>query len=75
MHIFLSLSKTIAMSDLMMELKRDSSKMMKHKVPLFAWQDGYFAFSIGESGRRQLVEYIANQKYALRGTRFQSRSA
>ncbi|MBX9738012.1 MAG: transposase, partial [Phycisphaerales bacterium] len=28
----------------------------------FAWQDGYFAFSIGESGVDALRQYIANQK-------------
>lgn len=62
LHLLVSLSKTMALADLMMELKRDSSKMMKHKVPVFQWQDGYFGFSIGQSGVDQLKRYIADQK-------------
>ncbi|MBX3389503.1 MAG: IS200/IS605 family transposase [Phycisphaeraceae bacterium] len=61
-HILLSLSKTLALADLMMEMKRDSSKMMKHNTALFQWQDGYFAFSIGQSGVEELSAYIASQK-------------
>jgi REP element-mobilizing transposase RayT len=62
-HLLLSLSKAVALSDLMLEIKRDTSKWMKeHNVCDFTWQDGYFAFSIGESGVDKLKEYIANQK-------------
>ena len=62
-HLLISLSKTVALSNLMMELKRDSSKWMKeHGVASFAWQDGYFGFSIGESGIPGLRTYFAKQK-------------
>jgi putative transposase len=64
-HLLVSLSKTIALSDLMLELKRDTSKWLKATDPSldhFSWQDGYFAFSIGESGTDALRAYIANQK-------------
>lgn len=61
-HVLIGLAKTVALSSLMMELKRDSSKMLKHQVPHFTWQDGYFGFSIGESARNDLVRYIATQK-------------
>lgn len=70
LHALISLSKTVALSDLMMEVKRDTSKIMKHKVPLFQWQDGYFAFSIGQSGVEQLRAYIAHQKEHHRATDF-----
>lgn len=60
-HLLLSLNKTLALSDLMMELKRDSSKWMRERCN-FEWQDGYFGFSIGESGIDALRTYIATQK-------------
>lgn len=64
-HMFVSLGKTVALSDLMLNVKRDSSKWFKEKDAAlgdFSWQDGYFAFSIGESGADALRVYIANQK-------------
>lgn len=61
-HMLIGLAKTAALSDLMMEIKRDSSKWMKTSRPDFEWQEGYFAFSIGESGVKRLKEYIADQK-------------
>jgi putative transposase len=64
-HMMVSLSKTVALSHLMLEVKRDSSKWIKEKdaaLRAFGWQDGYFGFSIGESGVDALRAYIANQK-------------
>ncbi len=64
-HLFISLGKTASLSDLMLNIKRDTSKWMKeqHDGPAdFAWQDGYFAFSIGESGAPALRAYIADQR-------------
>ena len=61
--MLVSLGKTATLSDLMLNIKRDSSKWMKeHGIDGFAWQDGYFAFSIGESGLDALRAYIAGQK-------------
>lgn len=64
-HMMVSLGKTVVLSELMLHVKRDSSKWIKEKDPplgAFGWQDGYFAFSIGESGVDALRAYIANQK-------------
>jgi len=62
-HMFVSLAKTIALSDLMLNVKRDSSKWLKeHGSREFSWQDGYFGFSIGESGADGLRHYIASHK-------------
>jgi len=64
-HMMVSLGKTVALSGLMLEVKRDSSKWIKDKnaaLREFTWQDGYFGFSIGESGVDALRAYIANQK-------------
>lgn len=62
-HLLVGLSKTMSLSDLLLRIKRDSSRWMKEQgVATFAWQDGYFAFSIGESGVDALRAYIAGQK-------------
>jgi len=73
-HIALSLGRTIAISDLMEEIKRSSSKWIKAKGPQytgFAWQNGYGAFSIGQSQLPSLKRYIANQKEHHRRRTFQ----
>jgi len=63
-HLLVSLGKTVALADLMLNIKRDSSKWIKEQdaaLSAFGWQDGYFAFSIGESVVDALRIYIANQ--------------
>jgi REP element-mobilizing transposase RayT len=61
-HMMVSMSKNVALSDLLLNVKRDSSKWMHERASEFAWQSGYFAFSIGESGAAVLRQYIADQK-------------
>jgi putative transposase len=64
-HIACSLSRTIALSQLIQQIKQDSSKWIKTKgdrFSNFAWQNGYGAFSIGQSQLNDLRGYIANQR-------------
>ncbi len=61
-HLLISLDKNITLSNLLLHIKRDSSKWMKARTNRFNWQDGYFGFSIGESGVDALTRYIAKQK-------------
>ncbi|NIV95382.1 IS200/IS605 family transposase [candidate division KSB1 bacterium] len=64
-HTLTSLSKTITLSKLIEEVKRSSSKWFKTKGDAyknFYWQNGYGAFSIGQSNVEALKKYIANQK-------------
>lgn len=61
-HIAISLSKNAAIAPLVMAIKRDSSRLMHTRVPEFGWQDGYAAFSVGESGLEELLRYIRDQK-------------
>ena len=64
-HLLISLSKNMALSDFTMALKKDASKWIKTKGDAFAdfhWQDGYGAFSIGESQVGALTDYIHGQK-------------
>jgi|ERR1051325_8352570 REP element-mobilizing transposase RayT len=65
LHLLVNMGKTVSLSDLMLNIKRDSSKRVKELAPAlgrFHWQDGYFAFSIGESGVEDLTAYIRRQK-------------
>ena len=64
-HLLISLSKKMAITDLMMVLKKDSSRWIKTKGPTFRdfhWQDGYGAFTIGESQVGAVTDYVRGQK-------------
>jgi REP element-mobilizing transposase RayT len=65
LHLLLSQSKKVPLCHLMEELKKGSSKWIKTKARVFrnfSWQDGYGAFTIGESQVEALKFYIARQK-------------
>lgn len=73
-HLLVSLSKNIALSELLMHTKKDSSKWIKTRAGAprnFGWQDGYSAFSIGESGVENLTAYINDQKVRHKRLSFQ----
>lgn len=73
-HILCVLSRKIALSDLIEQVKKSSSKWIKTKGAAyknFYWQNGYGAFSIGESGVAALKKYIADQKEHQRKKTFQ----
>jgi putative transposase len=63
-HILFTLSKNHSLSQVVMEVKRATSKWIKTQGTGFAkfhWQSGYGAFSIGQSGVEEMKTYIANQ--------------
>lgn len=73
-HLLVSMSKSITVSDLLLEIKRDSSSWIKRGRPSFAgfhWQDGYGAFTIGESQVGALRKYFAGQKEHHKRVSFQ----
>ena len=73
-HILCRLSKTLDVSALIRELKRDSSKWIKEQNPRlqdFEWQAGYGAFSVSPSHVAALSKYIANQVEHHRQESFQ----
>ena len=64
-HTLFSLSRVVTIADVVKEVKAESSKWIKTKGPRFKnfhWQAGYGAFSIGQSGVRDLKRYIRSQK-------------
>ena len=73
-HILCRLGKTVDISELIRELKRDSSKWIKAEQPRlgeFHWQNGYGAFSISPSHVEALTQYISNQEEHHRHETFQ----
>jgi putative transposase len=73
-HLLVSHSKTVAVADYMEDLKKDSSKWIKTQDPqcrVFRWQDGYGAFTVGQSNVGALKRYIAQQKVHHRKVSFQ----
>ncbi|SPE55142.1 conserved hypothetical protein [Verrucomicrobia bacterium] len=73
-HLLLNLSKNIPLAQVVMEVKRGSSKWLKSQGPAygqFHWQGGYGAFSIGQSGVPQLKSYIQRQTEHHRVKSFQ----
>jgi REP element-mobilizing transposase RayT len=64
-HLLVSMGKNIELSDLVGDIKRDSSKWIKTKAfgyRGFHWQDGYGAFSVGYTQIDAVKKYIDNQK-------------
>lgn len=62
-HLLVSLSKTIALADLMLQVKRDSSRWAKdHGLERLRWQDCYAGFSVGQSQVPALRRYFARQR-------------
>ena len=64
-HLAIRMSRKVAASELVAELKTSSSKWLKTQSPFlaaFAWQRGYGAFSVGPADLPALIQYIDMQK-------------
>ncbi len=64
-HLLISIGKTLSISELIGDIKRDSSSWVKKQdkvLSQFYWQEGYGAFSVGQTEDEQVMKYIANQK-------------
>lgn len=65
LHILCVQSKNIAMSKLVEEIKRHSSRWIKTQndhYETFRWQGGYAAFSVSPSVLKKTIDYIENQE-------------
>lgn len=74
MHLLLSLPSTIKLADAMRFLKGGSSHWLREtfdELRVFSWQEGYGAFSIGESQIERTKEYIKNQEQHHKKITFQ----
>jgi putative transposase len=63
-HLYVSMPSTLSIAQMVNTLKANSSRWIRESFPnrkLFAWQEGYGAFSVSKSGERAIIEYIINQ--------------
>lgn len=64
LHLLVSLSPKLSLVDILRNIKANSSKWIHQTYPHlneFAWQDGYSAFTVSQSGIDSVTQYIANQ--------------
>jgi REP element-mobilizing transposase RayT len=64
-HILVGIKPTLALSDLVRDIKANSSKFIREKgwvKGLFEWQEGFGAFTLGHSQLSQIIPYIGNQE-------------
>jgi putative transposase len=63
-HLFIGMRPTQSLSDLMQDVKGDSSKWINQKKFVkghFSWQEGYGGFSYSKSHVDNVIDYIRNQ--------------
>ncbi|MBX9680342.1 MAG: IS200/IS605 family transposase [Gemmataceae bacterium] len=73
-HLLMRLGKTSSISDLLRDLKRDSTNWIHVEgagLSDFHWQNGYGAFSLSPSHVEAVREYIRNQEEHHRKISFQ----
>jgi putative transposase len=63
-HLLAELRATHTLSDFMRELKKQSSMWIHDEVrmPAFAWQEGYAAFTVSASAVPDVRRYVQNQE-------------
>jgi REP element-mobilizing transposase RayT len=64
-HFLIGMKPTCCLSDLVREIKKSSNTFIKDKNftgANFSWQEGFGAFSYGQSQLSTVINYIENQK-------------
>ncbi len=72
-HILIGLKPSMALSDLVRDIKSNSSTFINRKNWIrgkFNWQEGFGAFSYGHSQLDRVIKYIDNQELHHRKTTF-----
>ena len=65
MHLLIGLKPSIALSDLVRDIKASSSAFINGQrwvAGRFSWQEGFGAFSYGQSQLGAVIRYIENQQ-------------
>ncbi len=65
MHVLVHFPPTLALSDLVKEMKGMSSHYMNHDGSTgdaFKWQSGYGAFTVSKRSVESVIDYVRNQK-------------
>src|SRR4051812_12395260 len=61
-HVLMNVPAGKQVATLVRDLKANSSRFMKTKVPLFSWQDGYAGISVSPSQIDAVKKYLAAQE-------------
>ena len=72
-HMFIGMKPDEALSDLVRDVKRDSTNFIKDEIrPVgrFGWQEGFGGFSYSRSDIDRIVRYILHQEEHHRRTSF-----
>ena len=72
-HIFVGIKPNISLSDLVRDIKNNSSRFINKKGWIsgkFNWQEGFGAFSYGHSQIDAVDKYIKNQEYHHKQTSY-----
>jgi putative transposase len=74
-HILFGLNPSVALSDIVRDIKNNSSKFINKKGWInghFEWQEGFGGFSYSRSQRSKVINYIENQEEHHKENSFQS---
>ncbi len=63
-HLLIGFGPTLTISDLVRDVKANSTRFIKDKgwSQHFAWQEGYGAFTYGQSQVKEVIQYVLNQE-------------
>jgi len=61
LHLLIALPPTLPLSKAVQEFKGNISRWLNELKPPFAWQQGYSAFSVSQSQRQTVIDYIDRQ--------------
>ena len=60
-HLLIAMPPALTLAKAMQEIKGNSSRWLRERGVPFAWQEGYGAFSVSQSQKRVVAEYIGKQ--------------
>jgi len=60
-HLLISVPPIIPLAKAVQELKGNNSRWLRERGVDFAWQEGYGAFSVSQSQKQIVADYIARQ--------------
>ncbi len=61
-HLLIQTNATIAVANLVREIKKASTNWIRSEIPEFSWQVGYGAFTVSAERLSGLAKYIDNQE-------------
>jgi REP element-mobilizing transposase RayT len=61
-HLLVRLPTSLAVADAVRVIKTNSSSWIRERIPAFAWQTKYAAFSVSPSALPKVVTYIEGQE-------------